>query len=148
MTTFSWKFSEHKTDGSKINNLAALQLNLLKWYVIPEMNMSTIGMTSSCLYSLTCAFTTNSLHRQKIQKHFTNLVFFFYIVHIKWEDFVIATSYFICWYRMTLRILDFFYKFFLNNTFSNNLINSFWLVGLMYETSFFNGEEMSSWSKG
>ena len=37
--------SEHKTDGAIINNLAALQMNLLKRCVISEMNVSTIDMT-------------------------------------------------------------------------------------------------------
>ena len=45
MSTFSLNFSEHKTDGAKINNLDALQLNLLKRCVISEMNVSTIGVT-------------------------------------------------------------------------------------------------------
>ena len=49
MSTFSLNFSEHKTDGVKINNLAALQMKLLKQYVISEMNVSTIGMTRACL---------------------------------------------------------------------------------------------------
>ena len=52
MSTFSLNFSEDKTDGVKINNLAALQLNLLKRCVISEMNVSTIGMTRArVLYS-------------------------------------------------------------------------------------------------
>ena len=37
-----------------------------------------------------------------------------------WEDLVIAASYFICWYRMIFCILNFFYKSFVNNVFSNN----------------------------
>ena len=49
MSTFSLNFSEHETDGVKINNLAALQMKLLKRYVISEMNMSTIGMTRARL---------------------------------------------------------------------------------------------------
>ena len=49
MSTFSLNFSEHETDGVKINNLAALQMKLLKRYVISEMNMSTIGMTRAHL---------------------------------------------------------------------------------------------------
>ena len=36
MSTFSLNFSEHKTDVVKINNLAALQMKLLKRYVVSE----------------------------------------------------------------------------------------------------------------
>ena len=43
MSTFSLNFSEHKTDGAKINNLVALQMNLLTRSVISEMNVSAIG---------------------------------------------------------------------------------------------------------
>ena len=49
MSTFSLNFLEHKTDGVKINHLAALQMKLLKGYVISEMNVSTIGMTRARL---------------------------------------------------------------------------------------------------
>ena len=49
MSTFSLNFTEHKTDGAKINNLAALQSNLLKQCVISEMNVSTIGITRAHL---------------------------------------------------------------------------------------------------
>ena len=49
ISTFSLNFSEHETDGVKINHLAALQLKLLKRYVISEMNVSTIGMTRARL---------------------------------------------------------------------------------------------------
>ena len=49
MLTFSLNFLEHKTDGVKINNLAALQIKLLKRHVISEMNVSTIGMTRARL---------------------------------------------------------------------------------------------------
>ena len=50
MSTFLLNFSEHKTDGAKINNLAALQLNLIKRCVISEMNVSTTGMIRARLY--------------------------------------------------------------------------------------------------
>ena len=50
MSTFLLNFSEHKTDGAKINNLAALHLNLIKRCVISEMNVSTTGMTRARLY--------------------------------------------------------------------------------------------------
>ena len=49
MSTFSLNLSRHKTDGVKINNLAALQLNLLKRCVISEINESTIGITRTRL---------------------------------------------------------------------------------------------------
>ena len=50
MSTFSLNFSEHKTDGVKISNLAVLHLNLIKRCFISEMNVSTIGMTKARLY--------------------------------------------------------------------------------------------------
>ena len=46
MYTFSLNFSEQKTDGAKINNLAALQFNLLKLRFISEINVWATGMTS------------------------------------------------------------------------------------------------------
>ena len=46
MYTLSLNFSEQKTDGAKINNLAALQFNLLKLRFISEINVSATGMTS------------------------------------------------------------------------------------------------------
>ena len=50
MSTFSLNFSEHKTYGAKIYNLAALQMSLLKQCDISEMNVSKIGMTRASLY--------------------------------------------------------------------------------------------------
>ena len=49
MSTLSLNVLEHKTDGAKINNLAALQMKLLKRYVISEMNVSRIGVTRAPL---------------------------------------------------------------------------------------------------
>ena len=49
MHIFSLKFSEQKTDGAKINDLAALQFNLLKLRFFSEINVSATGMKSARL---------------------------------------------------------------------------------------------------
>ena len=46
---FSLNFSEQKTDGAKINNLAVLQFNLLKRRFVSEINVLATGMISARL---------------------------------------------------------------------------------------------------